>query len=561
MKNKIFLIFAFNLFFNFGICEEKIPLDNLNMRRIRGSLSAQAKELQRILDDPQINKIDDEKLLLGGILDELLRIDRKYEDLYRDKATPKVLEIYQRVREGKEDFRQHRGIFEGRQGLINAAIMARDAIKRLLGLYTVEGKYDPEFLKRIPKSWERWLQGEDVKLKTAYILLGVNNIIREALSPELYVASQPDKPHYFHEVDIFNQIMWNTPEGERIAYEMIEHFLEDHSEFPLDTAPFSVIDWTEWCRRFNLYNMLINKFQGSAIKMLKYRYPEKFYPNEGHIWHDWDFRVGRWTPELIIQAIKHNIEDPIHGEGWDVNVKSKEFVNNVNSWKEWFTSRGLRGLLQSQFGDSPVEAFKFVYPDKFDTGLWKESDFETKAGKGPAKLFHTPVKLEKPCRKGFGYVRYNFGVDYEGFWVNKLNDYYGGLWKEEDGKLVLLYVFSLIKHPGPEILILTKGETLSLFQPVPNKLKNIFDRLARKVDSAYELFPEDEIKEKMRVLADLGITEPMRQLSLSEQTALLDFLIQTDGLEILQRYLNYFSPQNKLSALKVGHFLVGKRCF
>ncbi|MCM8799062.1 MAG: hypothetical protein NC821_06380, partial [Candidatus Omnitrophica bacterium] len=75
MSRIIFISPAINFWFVF--------LSSGNLARIRCPLSAQAKELQRILDDPQINKIDDEKLLLGGILDELLRIDRKYEDLYR----------------------------------------------------------------------------------------------------------------------------------------------------------------------------------------------------------------------------------------------------------------------------------------------------------------------------------------------------------------------------------------------------------------------------------------------------------------------------------------------
>ncbi|MCM8779137.1 MAG: hypothetical protein NC834_05105 [Candidatus Omnitrophica bacterium] len=552
MKFNFLLIFILSLSANLTIPSRIIfHLENHSLRRIKNPLSSEARELQRILDDEKITEIKDEKLLLGGILDELLRIDRKYEDLYWDKATPKILEIYQRVRTGGEDFRKYHGIFQGEQGLLNGAIMARDSIIRFLKLYTPDGKYDPDFLKRVPESWQKWLDTDEVKLSGAQTH-GTNDLIRRALKPELYLASQPEKPHYFHEWDILMINKWDSEEGDRIAREAIEHILEDHMEFPLDEAPFRISNWSKWAVEHNVNGMLQRKFNNSGRKMLEFLYPKKFYPEEGHIWHEWDFQPEEWTEDLIIQAVKHNVEDSEHGEGWDVN--DPEFAKNVSSWHKWFKER-LGGLIDNRrFSNSPVAVFKFVYPEKFASGLWKESDFRLKAGTGAAKLFHYPVKLKRDdwgkVRKGFGRVAYSFDANYEGFWVNKLNDNYGGLWREEDGRLILINTFQLIKHPGPGTLSLTREETKSLFQPVPEKLKNIFDRLARRVDTTlYEPFDKEQIEKALQALVPLGITEPMRQLTLSEQTALLEILTQPDGLAILGRYLSYFG--DKLSAIKV----------
>jgi len=118
-----------------------------------------------------------------------------------------------------------------------------------------------------------------------------------------------------------------------------------------------------------------------------------------------------------------------------------------SDWWNWFREIKLGGMLLQKFNDSPLEAFKFAYPEKFQDGTWKETDFISQIilGKGIASVIAPPTEIKGPkWRKRIDYKYYYFGSAYEGYKVAKLSDDFGGVF---DPLGVLKYVFPLSKDP------------------------------------------------------------------------------------------------------------------
>lgn len=422
-----------------------------SLRRIKVSLSQKAKRLQAILDDPDISRIEDESLLRGGILDELLRIDEKYEEKYKEKAASGILKIYQQVRKGDKPFKSFRGIFQGKQGFINAVIMVRDAIEREFGI-------DDTLAERIPpkKGWKKWLEDEEQKLNTPAQIFVVNDLIRGALKEKLY-PNKKSEPH-LHEWEILYRINWNGKEGDRIIKEAVPHILVDHMGLRLDESFIGRIEnWEKWAKEYKLDAMLRTRFNGSGRKMLEFVYPEKFYPAEGHVWHDWDFTIFKWDTEegdrIAKDWIRHKLFDPIHGEGWSIEGLAKR----VKSWDKWAKKdMKLWMMMVRKFG-SILPALKFALEEEFAEGKIEISDFNFKYGRGIAELEFPLTELRRDSsgmvRKGFGKVSYIFSKEYEGYYLAPISEDMAGLYKKRDGIYELVAEFPLKDWEGNTLSI------------------------------------------------------------------------------------------------------------
>lgn len=464
-------------------------------------------KLKSILDNPNIEKIKGTAFLVNGILDEILeKNEEKYKRLYKKKATPLVLKIYQEVRKGKKDFNSYQGIFEGKQGFINAVIMVRDAIDEDLA-----GKVPPQ------EEWGKWLA--DQKLSGATQKFNVNNLIRKALAPELY-PNKKEEPH-LHVWEIITRIDWNTSEGKRIIKQAIPHILIDHMGLDWSEVPKRIKNWGDWAKKWKVIGILSKYFGNSPRKMIKFVVPQKFKKG---ILHDWNFRIGDWKTKegdkIAREWIRYKI---FKEEGWEV----EGLADQVKSWDEWARKdTKFWTMIEKKFNDSVLRALRFGLKKEFDRGELKLGDFSgLTPGKGAADTVHPLTPLGKNYEKSIDGVVYYFGPNYKGYLVNKYSDDYGGLYTP-DG--VMVNIFPLEKRSEVRRVNLVK--------------KGLLWDLPKDIDPLWYIkqFKPEELemteKEALGILKeDYGI-EPFK-LSSRERNMLV-VVLRKEGKETFDEFYN-----------------------
>jgi hypothetical protein len=320
------------------------------------------------------------------------------------------------------------------------------------------------------------------------------------------------------ERDRFPKGFFTGRQGEINLGIIIRYLIEQQYGWKVDERlPEKVTNWAQWFRDNKLGGVL-NKYQGSPLKLMKIAYPENFWNpynwEKPFLWFPHQFAPKNfWSDPLngdyIRQLIRYMIEVR---EGWTVDEQLPSKVTQL-----WLRKIGLGGLLKS-FGFDHISLLQFAYREEFSRGLLSPRGFKNlRPGLGVASVYHPPKEINPATKtRKIDGVFYYFGKEYTGWLVGKLSYDYGGVFSP-DGEL--RYIFPLVKPPDSSYINV----------PHQNLLWEIPDFLYR-VRSRVDL----PLEENLRIFKDaLGIS-PLN-FTLREQIALAA-VIESQGIEAIERY-------------------------